>query len=297
MALTAFALFRSAALLAVAAAPAAFAQVAGPATGGPVTAAPALPVATGSAVAVPVVTGTGAAADYPIGPGDLLSVSVYRAPDIGGILRTGADAHVVVPGVGEIDLRDCTASEAAARIAAEIRRKGLLLDPAVNVLVTEVRAHVVQVMGEVGRPGSIALDQRDMRLSTVLARAGAPVGTGSGIVLVIQPDGTRQNYLMADLISGGADRPARSGEVLVVHAPSLVYVSGEVGRPGSYPLEKDMTVGQALALAGGFTPSASRGNIRVTHKQVPGAGARAARVDLATAIEPGDLIMVGRRVF
>ena len=252
---------------------------------------------TGTAMPAPVVVGNGAAADYQIGAGDLLSVAVYRAPDIGGMLRTGRDGSVEIPGVGPVSLDGLTAVDAAVQIAAEIRRRGILLNPQVTVLVSEVRAHVIQVMGEVGRPGSIPLDARSLMLSTVLARAGAPIGTGAGNVVVIHPDGTRERFLMADLVSGNADRPARSGEVLVVAAAGVVYVSGEVGRPGAYPIEKDMTVGQALALAGGFTPNASRSNIKVTHKRGDGDKALIARADAGSPIEPGDLVMVGRRVF
>ncbi len=255
---------------------------------------------TGSPAPMAALPGTGAAADYPIGAGDLLSIAVYRSPDIGGVVRTGKDGVVVVPGVGTISLDGLTGSEAAAKIASEIKRKGILIDPSVVVLVTEVRAHVVQVMGEVGRPGSIPIDQHDMRLSTVLARAGAPFGTGAGIVMVIHPDGTREKFLMADLVSGSNDRPVHSGEVLVVQSAALVYVSGEVGRPGAYPIEKDMTVGQALALAGGYTPSAAHGNIRVTHKAPANADSGhtlIAKADLAAPVLPGDLIMVGRRLF
>ncbi|WP_353228995.1 SLBB domain-containing protein [Novosphingobium sp.] len=252
---------------------------------------------TGAITPVPVMAGNGAAADYQIGAGDLLSISVYRAQDIGGMVRTAKDGSVIVPGVGAIALDGLTASEAGALIAGEIKRRGILLNPEVTVLVSEVRAHVIQVMGEVGRPGSIPLDAHSMMLSTVLARAGAPIGTGAGNVVVIHPDGTRERFLMADLVSGNADRPARSGEVLVVAAAGVVYLSGEVGRPGAYPIEKDMTVGQALALAGGFTPNASRSNIKVTHKRVDGEKTVVARADPGSSVEPGDLVMVGRRVF
>lgn len=277
------------ALATIPAAPA-FAQMLG-------SAGVAAPVTTGSPAPMAPASGNGAAADYPIGAGDLLSIAVYRAPDLGGLVRTQKDGTVLVPGVGTLSIDGLTAGDAAAAIAGEIRRKGLLLSPEVTVLVSEVRAHVVQVMGEVGRPGTIPLDAGSLMLSAVLARAGAPVGTGSGNVVVIHPDGSREHFLMADLVSGNADRPARSGEVLIVQSAAVVYVTGEVGRPGAYPVEKDMTVGQALALAGGFTPNASRGSIRVTHKRADGGQPQPVRADQSAPVAPGDLITIGRRVF
>jgi polysaccharide biosynthesis/export protein len=50
--------------------------------------------------------------------------------------------------------------------------------------------------------------------------------------------------------------------VLQVNAPKI-FVLGNVVRPGSYPLRGDVTVLQALSLAGGFTEFASRRRIRV----------------------------------
>ena len=48
----------------------------------------AAPVATGTPAPMTVSSGNGAAADYPIGAGDLLSIAVYRSPDLGGLVRT-----------------------------------------------------------------------------------------------------------------------------------------------------------------------------------------------------------------
>lgn len=253
-------------------------------------------LSTGAAAPVMANPGNGAAADYAIGPGDLLSITVYRAPDIGGLVRTTGDGTAMVPGIGAIGLNGATAADASARIAAEIRKRGILLDPSVNVLVSEVRAHVVQVMGDVGRPGNVPIDAGKLTLSAVLARAGAAFGTGAGVVTAIAPDGTREHFMMADLVSGAADRPARSGEVLVVQAAAVFYISGEVNHPGAFPIEKDMTVGQALALAGGYTQRAAKGHIRITHKQA-GAAATSERGTPESLLAPGDLVTVGQRVF
>jgi polysaccharide export outer membrane protein len=43
----------------------------------------------------------------------------------------------------------------------------------------------------------------------------------------------------------------------------VIFVMGEVRRPGSIPFAKDLTVVKALALAGGFTPFASPSKVMV----------------------------------
>jgi polysaccharide export outer membrane protein len=45
-----------------------------------------------------------------------------------------------------------------------------------------------------------------------------------------------------------------------------IYVLGQVNRGGAYPLVPDMTVMQALSIAGGFTPYANVKNIHVMRK-------------------------------
>jgi polysaccharide export outer membrane protein len=50
--------------------------------------------------------------------------------------------------------------------------------------------------------------------------------------------------------------------VTQVNAPK-VFVMGNVTRPGPYPLRSDMSVLQAISVAGGFTPFASQKNIKV----------------------------------
>ena len=55
--------------------------------------------------------------------------------------------------------------------------------------------------------------------------------------------------------------------VIVVEAsPVMVYVMGEVMQPGSIPMRGQMTVMQALAMAGGFREFASPKNIRILRK-------------------------------
>ena len=55
--------------------------------------------------------------------------------------------------------------------------------------------------------------------------------------------------------------------VIVVEAsPPMVYVMGEVTQPGSIPMRGQMTVLQALAMAGGFREFANPKNIRILRK-------------------------------
>lgn len=241
-----------------------------------------------------------ASADYRIGPGDLLTISVYRSPDLQMSVRVATDGTIGFASLGDIHVADLTASEVAAKLAGELKRRGILVAPSVNVLVADVRAKTVLVMGAVERAGEIPLDRPGITLAGVLARTGAAFGTGSGIVTVMaskDEQGPREQFRIGDLISGAKDREARPGEILVVQAAPLVYVSGEVGRSGAFPLESGMTVGQALALGGGITPRGSKGRIQLTRKRPDGSTQIIKNVKLDTAVMPDDLVYVRPRIF
>jgi polysaccharide export outer membrane protein len=73
------------------------------------------------------------------------------------------------------------------------------------------------------------------------------------------------------------------------------FVLGEVTYPGQYPYVPDMTVENAIAIAGGFTPRASKDRVIVT-RRLPGAPARYA-MPLQYPLRPGDAITVSERWF
>jgi polysaccharide export outer membrane protein len=73
------------------------------------------------------------------------------------------------------------------------------------------------------------------------------------------------------------------------------FVLGEVTYPGQYPFVPHMTVENAVAIAGGFTPRASKDKVTITRK-IQGVPARFA-LPLRTTIYPGDVLTVGERWF
>lgn len=73
------------------------------------------------------------------------------------------------------------------------------------------------------------------------------------------------------------------------------FVLGEVTYPGQYPFVPHMTVENAVAIAGGFTPRASKSKVTITRK-VQGVPARFA-LPLRYKIRPGDVLTVGERWF
>lgn len=73
------------------------------------------------------------------------------------------------------------------------------------------------------------------------------------------------------------------------------FILGEVQKPGSYPYVNGMTVVNAVALAGGYTPRANRGHIAVKRAAKTAAGEQEVGED--AIILPGDVIRVPERFF
>jgi protein involved in polysaccharide export with SLBB domain len=72
------------------------------------------------------------------------------------------------------------------------------------------------------------------------------------------------------------------------------FILGEVQKPGSYPFVNGMTVVNAVALAGGYTPRASRSHFFVRRAK---SGAAEQEVAEDTVVLPGDVIRVPERFF
>jgi len=74
------------------------------------------------------------------------------------------------------------------------------------------------------------------------------------------------------------------------------FVLGEVTFPGQYPYVPNMTVEKAIAIAGGFTPRATKDRFTITRKLEGGISTRTV-LRLQDRLRPGDTITIGERWF
>lgn len=73
------------------------------------------------------------------------------------------------------------------------------------------------------------------------------------------------------------------------------FIIGEVNRPGGYPYVNGMTIINAVALAGGYTPRANHDRIKVKHGSDSADQQQQVKED--AAVLPGDVIEVPERFF
>lgn len=247
--------------------------------------------------ALPAEAGPGSG--YLIGPGDVLKITVYDHQDLASLARVDEQGEVAIPLAGQVKVGGQTASAAARLIAARLNGD-YIVNPQVAVFVEEFHSKQVTVLGEVARPGVYELTG-PTSLPELLSQAGG-LTRGAGRSATIYRSSGEGQTLSIDLqalLSAGGNTAALQlldGDTVTIDKVGVVYVTGEVNRPAAYSLEPDMTVIKAVTVAGGFTPLASQGRIRIIRK-VNGSEQVLERVSLHDKLLPEDVMVVPESFF
>ncbi len=241
-------------------------------------------------------------AEYRLGAGDVVRVTVYQNPDLSVETRITESGSISFPLLGTVVIGGRTVSVAEQTIADGLRSGNFVRQPQVTVTLLQVRAHQASVLGQVNRPGRYPLEQAATRLSDLLAIAGG-VSVGGADVVVLS--GTRAGAPMrleVDLpmlfAAGGRDKDAlvENGDVVWVDRQPLIYIYGEVQRPGPLRLERDMTLMQALATGGGLTQRGTEKGIRV-HRRSDDRKIRVLQPGMDDKMMDGDVVYVRESLF
>ena len=264
----------------------------------------ALLLATGvSAQVAPVVKPAAATpAEYMLGSGDVLRVLVFQNPDLTLETRVTETGLVSYPLLGNVRLGGQSVTAAEKIIADGLRNGNFVKNPQVTIVVLQVRGNQVSVLGQVNRPGRYPLEVADMRLTDLLATAGGTASSGADLVVVTgkrngQP--FREEVDLPSLFAPGGntkDLLVLNGDTVWVDRQPLVYIYGEVQRPGPMRLERGMTLMQALATGGGLTQRGTEKGIRV-HRKAADGSTKVMQTVLDARMEDGDVVYVRESLF
>jgi len=108
--------------------------------------------ATAAAAAVKV---EAPANEYVIGPDDVLSVNVWKEPEVSRTLPVRPDGNISLPLVGDL----MASGHTPVQLQNEIKQRLLTYfsDPEVNISLQEAKSHKFNIVGEVEKPGSYLL--------------------------------------------------------------------------------------------------------------------------------------------
>lgn len=198
-------------------------------------------------------------ANYLLGSGDLLKITVYNNPDLSLETRVGERGMIRFPLIGEVRVEGITSTAAELKIAKLLEAGNFVKQPQINILVTQFQSKMISVLGSVLKPGRYPLE-RASNLSDLLALAGGPTADGSDLVTITSKTGKTELDLH-NIVGGKGDGvqnvPLLGGEIVYVHARD-VSVIGQVNRPGKYAVTGGVrTLGDFLSVAGGISPSGS----------------------------------------
>jgi polysaccharide export outer membrane protein len=241
-------------------------------------------------------------AEYRIGPGDVLRVVVYQNPDLQLETRVTDAGLVSYPLLGSLRVAGLTINELERLIADGLRNGNFVRQPQVTVGLLQVRAHQVSVLGQVNRPGRYPLETANMRLTEVLATAGGVAPSGSDVVVLSGQREGKPYRAEIDLptlfaVAGGEkDVPVQNGDIVWVDRQPIVYIYGEVQRPGPMRLEREMTLLQALATGGGLTLRGTEKGVRV-HRKAADGGVTVLTPVMTDKLREGDVVFVRESLF
>jgi len=205
-----------------------------------------------------------------IGPGDLLRVTVLRESDLTQNVRVRDSGEVTLPLIGNVQVRGLSAADAAAAIAAKYVEGQFLKHPDVSVFVEEYATQPVSVLGQVVKPGLISISTT-RSLVDVLAMAGGLTDLADRHITVER--GGNAHGLEEVFLSNRAEDALNAnvevfpGDKILVPKAGVVYVLGDVGKPGGYLMQNNsrLTVLEAIAMAAGVNRTASESGARVIH--------------------------------
>ena len=204
----------------------------------------------------------------PIGPNDLLAISVYAAPELTRTVRVSADGLIRLPMLHEkIEAQGLMPAELETRITAVLTDEEILVEPVVTVAIAEYYSRPISVAGAVKTPLTFQAAGRTTLLEALTRAQGLTEEAGSEI-LVTRPSKTGEPALLSRIPVKGLIDAAdpqwnivlEGGEEVRVPQAGRVFVVGNVKRPGAFRADEGagMTVLKALALAEGLMPYATK---------------------------------------
>jgi polysaccharide export outer membrane protein len=240
--------------------------------------------------------------DYLLGAGDVIKISVFQNPDLTVQTRVSENGSITYPLIGTVQVGGLSTAAVEKRIARMLKDGSFLNDPQVTVLIDQVHGNQVAAIGQFNRPGRYPLETTQTKLSDLIAQAGGIAGTGSDTVIFAGKRDGKQVWQQIDVGNMFVNNQMendfylQAGDVLFVDRAPLFYIYGEVQRPGSYRVERNMTLVQALASGGGLTPRGTQNGVRIKRRDSTGKVVEL-KAGLDETVKPEDVIYVRESIF
>lgn len=191
--------------------------------------------------------------------GDLLEINVFDVPELSGKFRVSNAGSISLPLIGAVVVEALTTDQLEHAIAQKLQDGGYVRTPQVSVFISEFATQGVSVLGEVKKPG-IYPSVGSHRLLDYLSMAeGTTPLAGSMVDITRRGSGTTQRVALRSKGEARENPEIFSGDTVLIERAGVVYVVGDVTRPGGFPMDQgdQLSVLQAVALAQGVNRTAA----------------------------------------
>ena len=144
-------------------------------------------------------TDEAAEGDHKIAPLDIIMVDVVGEKDLSKELRVSTSGTITFPFLGSIEVKGKTPAEVETLIKEKLG-KDYLVDPQVIITVKEYRSRTVLVIGQVNKPGLIALPaEQKLGILEAIGQAGDLAKSANKNRIEVSRKGKTQKFTLDDL--------------------------------------------------------------------------------------------------
>jgi polysaccharide export outer membrane protein len=157
---------------------------------------------------------------YTVKPGDVLSIAVWKEPDLQGPVLVRPDGQFSFPLAGQVDARGKTVQELQQTVTERLRK--FISDPVVTVSIQEVKGNKVYVLGQVNKPGEFIVNPRVDVMQALSMAGGTTAFASLGEIVILRRSDQGQQALpfrYADVARGRnlqQNITLQAGDVVVV---------------------------------------------------------------------------------
>jgi polysaccharide biosynthesis/export protein len=210
-----------------------------------------------------------------IGPGDLLHLKVLEAPDLEQATRVSDAGTLTLILGGKVQVAGLTPAEAAVAIERALVEGHYVLTPHVSVTTEQTATENVTILGQVRTPGSYPIATPRPILDVLALAGGLNDLAQRKVTIQRHASKERVDYVLSNSANAALDAnvPVYPGDTVLVPKADVVYVLGDVNRPGGIAIvtnDSKLSALQALTLAGGTPPNAVPAHSRLIRKQADG---------------------------
>ncbi len=223
--------------------------------------------------------------NYLLGPGDILDVRVFGQSDLNTTAEIDGDGNISSLPFLEKPIRAMCFTEKEVQKSIATAYAAYIRNPQVSVRIAQRNSRPPATLyGAVHNPMLVTMMRR-VRLHELIARSGGVTERASGTVQVIhtQPEmcsepgevliqrasatssteAQMQTYKLRELGNESGDPFIRPGDVVVVSEGEPVYITGAVVAPQPIFMKDQLTLGRAIAMAGGAQRLANTGEVHI----------------------------------